>query len=108
MEKRSESRSPLNEFHSVEFSIGDIEFAYQFKIWDVSPCGMCVMVRPDSDLLKHLKVGDVLNMKYYKNDAARPIEFLKTEIKHISRDDSGRFSDHYLVGLSILGDQAFS
>jgi hypothetical protein len=66
---------------------------------------MCVMIRPDSDILKHLRVGDILNMKYYKNDTSKAVEFLKTEIRHITRDDTGRFKNHYLVGLSILNDK---
>ena len=106
VDRRSESRNNVSDFYSVEFSIKDIDFAYQFKIWDVSSRGMCVMIRPDSDILKHLQVGDILNMKYYKNDTTKAVEFLKTEIRHITKDDNGRFKDHYLVGLSILNDQS--
>jgi hypothetical protein len=108
LERRSESRNKVNEFYSVEFSFKDIDFAYQFKIWDVSSRGMCVLIRPDSDILKHLRVGDILNVKYYKNDTSKRVEFLKTEIRHITKDDTGRFRDHYLVGLVILGDQSLS
>jgi len=108
VERRSESRSNVNEFYSVEFSIKDIDFAYQFKIWDVSSRGMCVMIRPDSDILKHLRVGDILNMKYYKNDTTKAVEFLRTQIRHITKDDTGRFKDHYMVGLSIVNDQSLS
>ncbi|MBW1932891.1 MAG: hypothetical protein JRI56_07750, partial [Deltaproteobacteria bacterium] len=97
VEKRSESRDKGNQFYSVEFLIEDMGLAYQFKIWDVSSRGMCVMVRPDSDILSHLKVGDVLNMKYYKSDTSTHIEYLKTEIKHITKDETGRFKNHYLV-----------
>jgi hypothetical protein len=108
LETRSESRDNVSDFHSVEFSIKDIDFAYQFKIWDVSSQGMCVMIRPDSDILKHLRVGDILNMKYYKNDTSKAVEFLKTEISHITKDDTGRFRNHYLVVLSIVTDQSLS
>jgi hypothetical protein len=104
VERRAESRSRVNEFYSVELSIKDIDLAYQFKIWDVSYRGMCVMIRPDSDILKHLRVGDILNMKYYKNDTSKAVEFLRTEIRHITKDDTGRFKDHYLVSLSIMND----
>ena len=52
--------------------------------------------------LLYLNVGDILELKYYTTDSARPIEFLKTEIRHITRDETGRFKGLYLVGLSIL------
>ena len=62
------------------------------------------MVREDSDLLNHIKVGDIFDLKYYKTDSSQ-FARLKTEIRHITKDDTGRFSGLYLVGLSILEDQ---
>ncbi|MBU2499394.1 MAG: hypothetical protein KKE57_10870 [Proteobacteria bacterium] len=100
-EKRSESRVTTDQYYSVEFSTKGIEFTYQFKIWNVSSKGMCVLVKEDSDILSHLKVGDVIDMKYYQDDSFRPVEYLKTEIRHITKDDTGRFRDNYLVGLAI-------
>ena len=100
-EKRSETRVAPDQYYSVEFSIKGIEFTYQFKIWNVSSKGMCVLVKEDSDILSHLKVGDIIDMKYYQDDSFRPVEYLKTEIRHITKDDTGRFRDSYLVGLAI-------
>ena len=105
LEKRSEARDTVDEFYSVEFSTTDTEWVYQFKIWDISSKGICVVVKKDSDIVKHLKVGDVINMKYYRSGTSKSIEHLKTEIRHMSQDESGRFRDHCLVGLSILGNQ---
>ena len=105
MERRSEPRSIIDQYYSVEFSLSGCSFVYQFKIWNISSKGICVLVKEDSDLLNHLKVGDILNLKYYTTDSSRPIEFLKTEIKHITKDEQGRFKGVYLVGLSILGNQ---
>jgi hypothetical protein len=104
-EKRSEPRRIIDQYHSVEFSISECAFIYQFKIWDISTKGLCVLVREDSDLLNHLNVGEILELKYYSTDSLRPIEYLKTEIKHITKSDEGRFKGLYLVGLSILEDQ---
>ena len=100
-ERRSEPRSIIDRYYSVEFSIRDSAYVYQFKIWDISPKGICVLVKEDSDLLNHLKVGDILDLKYYTTDSSKPTEYLKTEIKHITKDDTGRFKELYLVGLSI-------
>jgi len=104
-EKRSKPRSIVDQYYSVEFSIRDCAFAYQFNIWDISPKGICVLVKEDSDLLNYLKVGDILNLKYYTNNSSKPIEYLKTEIRHITKDKKGRFKGIRLVGLSILKNQ---
>ena len=105
VERRSEPRTELEQYYSVEFRISDHDYLYQFKIWNISTKGMCVLVKRDSDILKHLKVGDILNMKYYPPDPSLAPENLNTEIKHITKEDEGRFKDHYLVGLSILEHQ---
>ena len=102
IEKRSEPRSIIDKYYSVEFSISNSAYIYQFKIWDISKKGVCVLVKEDSDLLNHLKVGDILNLKYYSTDSSRPIEYLKTKIRHITKDEEGRFKGLCLVGLSIL------
>ena len=105
MERRSEPRSIVDKYYSVEFSLRDCAYVYQFKIWNLSSKGICVLVKEDSELLKHVKVGDVVKLKYYATNSLKPIEFLKTEIKHITKDEQGRFKGVYLVGLSILENQ---
>ena len=102
MERRAESRSRIEQYYSVEFRISDQDYLYQFKIRNISTKGVCVLIREDSDILKHLEVGDILDMKYYPGDLLSPPVNLKTQIKHITKDDEGRFKNHYLVGLSIL------
>jgi len=102
LEKRSELRSIIDEYYSVNLSIDKKPSEFQFLIWDMSLKGMCLLVKEDSDALNHLKVGQIFNMKYYKRDSSKPVEFLKTEIRHISKDDEGRFKGHYLVGIEIL------
>ena len=106
VEKRSEPREILDKFYSVEFALKGIDFVYQFKIWNISSKGMCVLIKEDSDVLKHLKAGDIVDMKYYTSDSLAPTEHLQTEIRHITKDDEGRFKGHCLVGLSILGNKA--
>ena len=106
VEKRSEPREILDKFYSVEFALKGIDFVYQFKIWNISSKGMCVLIKEDSDVLKHLKAGDIVDMKYYTSDSLAPTEHLQTEIRHITKDDEGRFKGHCLVGLSILGHEA--
>ncbi len=106
LSRRSEPRSIVDQYFSLELLISDlVPIAYQFKIRDISPSGMGFLVKEDSDLLQHLKLGDVINMKYNPVESSEQPKQLKTEIKHITQDEQGRFKGHYLVGLSILTDQ---
>jgi hypothetical protein len=101
-ERSFEAGKRGDQYYSVEFSINGSPFVYQFKIWDITLKEKCVLVREDSDFLNHLKAGDILDLKYYSADVSHPIEYLKTEIKHIGKDDRGRFKGLYLVRLLIV------
>jgi hypothetical protein len=103
-ERRSEPRLRASQYYSVEFSIHELNLSYQFKIWNIASQSMCVLVREDSEILPRLKVGDVLDMTYYTSSSAHPTENLKTEIRHITKDEGGKFRGHYLVGISILNN----
>ena len=100
--RRSEPRSLVDQYHCVEFQISSIGSFYQFKIWDISNKGMCILVKETSAVLRHLKVDDVLEMKYYPKQEHASIKGLKTQIRHITKNEHGRFKGHYLVGLSVL------
>ena len=101
-EKRSELRTKPQQYHSIEFEIPESKCIYQFKIWDVSSRGSCLLVRNDSEVLKKIEEGDVFEMKFYPADLSQPPEILKTQIIHITPEDQGRFRGHHLVGLLIL------
>ncbi len=101
---RTDSREIVDQYYSVEFSVKGLELVYQFKIWNLSQKGMCVLVKEESELLKHIRVGDRMKMKYYPVDLKGPVTLLETEVKHITKDDGGRFKGHYMMGLSILED----
>ena len=102
IEKRSEPREELEKYHSVEFKVKDQGNLYQFKIWNISSKGMCLLVREDSEVVEELEVGKVVDMKYYTTDFSKPPEKLKTEIKHVTKEDQGRFKGHYFVGIYII------
>ncbi|MCK4485159.1 MAG: hypothetical protein KAU38_00170 [Desulfobacterales bacterium] len=42
----------------------------------------------------------------YPTDSSSPPEYLKTQIKHITKDEQGQFKGHSLVGLLVLEKQA--
>ena len=102
VDRRSETRTLIDRYFSVEFSKKGLDAIYQFKIWNISSKGICILVKEDSALMDHLIVGDILDMKYYPANESGPIEHSKTEITHITTDVQGRFKGHYLVGLSMI------
>jgi len=102
VERRSGLRTVVEEYHGVEFHAKVPGPIYQFKIWNISAQGLCILVKEDSTVLDQINVGDVLNMKYYLNRPAGSIKTLNTKIIHITKYDTGRFKGHCLVGLSIL------
>ena len=103
-DRRTEPRATTDTYYSVEFSIGGAYSFYQFKLRDISNKGICILIRKDSAILKDIHAGDVIEMKYYSDGKPVPTGFVKTEIKHVTLEESGRYADHYLVGLSILDE----
>ncbi|MGD8960490.1 MAG: hypothetical protein PVI27_11645 [Desulfobacteraceae bacterium] len=101
VERRTEPRQLTEDYHSVEFRLLGLEAVYQFKIWDMSCKGMCLLVKEESEVLNHLAVGDILEMRYCPAGPWGDARRMRTEIRHISRDEKGRFKGHLLVGLSI-------
>ena len=102
VEKRSEPRSITNQYCSVEFSINEEVSNYLFEIKNISSFGLCIIVKEGSAILNHLKVGDIMDIKYYTPEKTERPELIKTEIKHITKDDFGRYKGNYLVGLSLV------
>ncbi len=104
-ERRSEPRTLLERYYSVEFAFNEQGPVYQFKLRNVSSSGMCILVRENSAVMRQLQVGDVLDMRYCSPENPVPAQAIKTRIRHITQDEEGRFRDHYLVGLSIVEGQ---
>ncbi len=95
-------RHPDHPYSSVEISNQDVSFCYQFKLWNMAPQDICILVKENSQILPQLKEGETLKMKYYMGDALCSAENRRTAIKNISKDEQGRFKGHYLVHLEIL------
>ncbi len=92
----------LDRYYSVEIAMDGLEVVYQYGIWSVESTSMFVLVKEDSGILPWLKVGDILNMKYYSTDIVYPFENLDTEIQNITKQAQGRLKGHYLVGFEII------
>lgn len=101
-ERRSEKRNAAERYYSVQFTTQSLSSHYQFKIWNISTSGMCILVKEDSEVLNHISVGDQLEMTYFITDSQGASDRLTTQIKHITPNKEGRFKGHCLVGLAIL------
>lgn len=100
-ERRSEKRSAADKYYSVQFQPKGLPSVYQFKIRNISSKGLCILIKNDSQVLEHLKVGDSLKMTYYAEDSTTHTRIMQTRIKHISPGKPGHFEGHHLVGLVI-------
>ena len=101
-ERRSETRAAAERYYSVQFTTEGLASFYQFKLWNISAKGLCILVKEGSEVLNHLAVGDTIEMTYYLADNQGGQENFQTQIKHITKSDDGRFQGHFLVGLSII------
>jgi hypothetical protein len=100
-DRRPESRTLLDRYYSVEFRLHETGNVYQFKLRDMSSKGLGILVNKDSAVLKHLKVGDTLDMHYMPPESPSTSESLKTQIAHITRKDDEPFKGHFVIGLFI-------
>lgn len=103
-EKRKEKRDRSNKYHSVELKLSSLPI-YLFKLKDISSKGACFFVNEGSAILKHLKVSQVLNMRYHSEEEMESTTVFKTEIKHITKIEEKSYKGHYLVGIKILKKQ---
>ncbi|MBW1692928.1 MAG: hypothetical protein JRJ41_01965 [Deltaproteobacteria bacterium] len=102
---RPESVNFLDKYFSVQFSINSMEPTYLFKLRSNSLNGLFILVREDSAVLKHLKMGDIVNMRYNTLESSNSTKSLKTLIRDISKNPQRSFMEHFLVGLYIIDEQ---
>ena len=103
-ERRTEARQLSEVYHSAEFRIDTSGYLFQTRIRNVSPRGMCLLLRQDSRVIDKIEAGKVLEVKYYSTDSSRPPETRQTRIVHVTRETQGKFKDHVLVGLCIADE----
>jgi len=99
---QAESLQP--NYYSVEFPLNATQPVYQFKLRQSVQNTFFLLVKNGSDLVSQLKVGHILPMKYYIEDAMRRIEVRNTQIMEIVNETHGRFRGHYRIELDIMAD----
>jgi len=99
-EIRSELRTILDKYYSVQFSLRKMDPVYLFKLRNISDNGLCILVKQDSSVFRQLKEGDILDMEYNPKEFSGPTKLFKTQIK--SKNGYDRFKGHSLVELFII------
>jgi hypothetical protein len=98
-ERRSELRKEVDRLFGAEIKLLGVPI-HRFKFKDLSTNGACILIKEDSNMMNHLKAGQILNMRYYSpNNTDTPT--IRSEIKHITKAEQGRFKGHYLIGVFI-------
>jgi hypothetical protein len=99
-ESKDESRTILDKYYSVQFSLSRMDPAYLFKLRDISSNGLCILVKQDSTVFRQLNEGDILDMEYNPTRSSGPTKLLKTQIT--SKNSCDRFKGHSLIDLTII------
>lgn len=86
----------------AEIQISRNELGYQFKLRDIDDRYGCFFISKNSAVLKNLKLGAVVDMKYWTSEKTRRVKYVSAQIKKITRKKQDPFKGHYKVGLSIL------
>jgi len=100
-DKHNDSQTIEAKYSSVEFSLDKVDYLYQFKIWETSIPGINILVNQNSEILKYLRIGNAIDMKYYPSDYSGEAVTMRTEIRHIKTDFDRRMKGHCLIGLSV-------
>ena len=105
-ESRYEKRKNIDRVYYVEIDLGSPLPIYQFKVRNKSERSACVLVKEDSSILKSLKAGQKLKMKYWSGDNLGVTQTWHVQIKHIGKQIHGSFKGHFIVGFSILKERS--
>jgi len=99
-EFKSEAKTTLDEFYSVQFFVNGQGIFYQFKLRNIFSNRTCILVKKDSPVFNELKVGDILDMEYNKPDSLGGSKLFKTQIT--SKNSHDHYLGHSIVELSIM------
>ena len=97
-----ETKTILNEYHSVQFSLDGKGLSYLFRLRNNTISKPHILVKQDSSVFNELKVGDILDMEYNKSESSGDSKLLKTIIT--SKIPHDRYPGHSIIELSIINN----
>ncbi|HHP7234188.1 MAG TPA: PilZ domain-containing protein [Desulfobacterales bacterium] len=101
-ERRSEERTESLRDCSAVVRLKGIP-VYQFKLKDLSGNGTCFLVKEESSIMRHLQVGQEIEIQFHGIDGIQSAAVHRSQIMHITRSNHGRYKGHCMVGVRILG-----
>lgn len=101
-DSRSEIRNPASESASISFKPPGGAWEYHIKLRDFSTSGLGLLVKEDSDLLKHVREGDIFAVNYHEDATPLAVQHWKVQVRHISFPATGLPEKHMIVGLRFL------
>jgi hypothetical protein len=104
-ERRSGERKIADQKYSAIVRISGVPI-YQLKLKDISQRGTCLIAKEDSAILRHLKIGQELEMRYhYRNGPKSGVHYM-SEIRHVTKAEQGRYKGHFFIGTRIVSKLA--
>ena len=91
-----------HEYYSVEFGLNGSHPVYQFKLRHSDKTPHFFLIKASSALAAQLRVGDMIEMKYYSSDPMRSTQHHETRIESIVNETTGRFKGHFRITVNIL------
>lgn len=81
---------------------------HQFKLKDISRNGTCFLVAEDSAILRHLHVGQEIEIRFQSSaGGSQATVFHRSEIVHITKSQANQFDGFCMVGVRILSELKF-
>jgi len=99
-ECRSEVKTILNGYYSVQFFLNGKGPSYLFRLRNETSNKPYILVKKDSSVFNELKVGDILDMEYHQSESLGGSKLFKTLITSKIPHDS--YTGHSIVELSII------
>ncbi len=98
-ECRSEAKTPLDGYDSVQFFLNEKKPPCLFRLRNKTSNKPYILVKKYSSVFNELKVGDILYMEYHQSESLGGGKLFKTLIT--SKIPHNRYTGHSLVELSI-------
>jgi hypothetical protein len=100
-EKKYQTLKKADDFYRAEIKLSKFDLIYQLKLRELNGNEACFLIKKDSAIFNKLKVGKVLEMKYWTAGKINTIKFVTAKIENITKQNQELFNSHYLVYLSI-------
>ena len=84
-------------YSSVEFCIKDLEFNYQFKIWETKTPELNILIKRNAIIMKHLHVGNTVDIKCIPSGGSRYPVTMRTKIKMGDKSQLDNLSKLYML-----------